>query len=320
MDGRICIFDNTSLNASMNNILQEPIENYLTARKSSFSNNQLADKFRNEFPKAIEELITDKVRYKVVGSPGKGNWTECPWIAIFDTLITETAQSGYYPVFLFKADMTGVYLSLNQGVTEVVKENYKRETKNVLKIRAEDFRAKIDINNEDLLQINLNSKTTNSKLYEAGNIIAKYYPAESLPSTETLRADILRYLSLYEELTFNDVQIDEKLELTAIEKKKYRLHFRIERNSSLSKKVKEAKGYVCEACNFDFRSKYGELGNKFIEAHHLTPISSLGIGEFKLNIKNDFAVLCSNCHSMIHKLDDPSNLNKLKTILQNKKA
>jgi 5-methylcytosine-specific restriction protein A len=298
----------------MENLLREPIENYLVAKEGIFAGNELADKLRKGFPQMISGLLTDKIRYKVIGSPGKGNWTDCPWIAILDTLITKTPQSGYYPVFIFKADMTGVYLSLNQGVTEV-KGDYKRETKNVLRIRADDFRAKIDIKPQDLLEINLESDTPNAKLYEAGNIVARYYEANKLPNSESLRTDILYFLKLYEELSFNDNQIDEEKGLTAIERKQYRLHFRIERNSSISKKVKEAKGYICEACNFDFRTKYGDLGKNFIEAHHLIPISSLDIGQYQINILKDFAVLCSNCHSMIHRLENPSNIELLKSIV-----
>lgn len=300
----------------MDNILREPLADYLSAKLTAFSGNSLADKLRNEFPDTVQAILPDKTRYKVVGSPGKGNWTECPWIAVLDKLITDSPQSGYYPVFLFKADMTGVYLSLNQGVTEV-QENYKRDTKNVLRLRAEDFRAKLDLSPGDLLEINLNSKTTNARLYEAGNILAKYYPSNNLPTSESLKADILHFLHLYEELTFNDLQLNEKKELTAIERKQYRLHFRIERNSSISKKVKDAKGYVCEACGFDFKTKYGELGKEFIEAHHLKPIASLGVGKFQINIRSDFAVLCSNCHSMIHRLENPSDLAGLKALLQN---
>ena len=299
----------------MNRILREPIENYLTQKQLTFAGNQLAHSFRNEYPNLLAQILPDQTRYKVAGSPGKSKWTDNPWIAILDTLITDTPQSGYYPVFIFKSDMSGVYLSLNQGVTKV-KEYYKRETKNVLKLRAEDFRAKIDIDESDLLEIDLKSNSLNAKLYSAGNIIARYYSADNLPNLAELAADVLRFLHLYEELTFNDTQIDEKKNLTAIEKKQYRLHFRIERNSGVSKKVKKFKGYICEACDFNFVDKYGELGRQFIEAHHLTPIANLDIGQFQINIKNDFAVLCSNCHSMIHRLEDPSDLDQLKQIIR----
>lgn len=300
----------------MNNILKEPLELYLAEKKKAFGNNPLAKKIRQNFRIEIENIIPDKERYKVIGSAGQGNWAECPWIAILDRLITESPQSGFYPVLIFKADMTGVYLSLNQGITEV-RDNYKRDAKKVLTLRAYDYRAKLDYNETQIIEtISLNSSNSNAKLYEAGNIIAKYYPTENLPSSNQIQHDIIYFLNLYEELTFNDTQLNENIELDAIEKKQYRLHFRIERNSSISKKVKQAKGYKCEGCGFKFISKYGELGKDFIEAHHLTPISSLNIGNTKINIMDDFAVLCSNCHSMIHRLSNPSDLNQLKKIIE----
>lgn len=301
----------------MKNILNEPIESYLIEKSKSFGGNELARKFRHDFPLEIEKLLIDKTRYKTIGSPGKGNWTDCPWIAILDTLITETPQKGYYPVFLFKSDMTGVYLSLNQGVTDVI-ENYKRNAKDVLKLRAEDFRAKMKYDNSEFLtEIKLESNTTNAKHYQAGNIIAKYYPSNELPDSTELKADINKFLELYENLAYSDNSFSDHAENNHFETKQIRLHWRIERNNSLAKKVKKRKGYTCEACEMNFEDKYGALGEKFIEAHHLKPISELGIGKFKVDLENDFAVLCSNCHSMIHKLEDPSDLNKLKKIIKN---
>ncbi len=298
----------------MKYLLEEPLNQYLVEKKQPLTENKLAKKFRQDFPNAIKKIIEDKSRYKVVGSTGKGVWTECPWIAILDSLITNSPQSGYYPVFLFKADMTGVYLSLNQGVTEV-KDYYKKDSKNVLSIRAKDFRAKLDLSADYVYEIDLMSDTLNAKLYEAGNIVAKYYPTDSLPSDDTLEKDILRFVNLYESLTFNDNQIEVDSSLSAVEKKQYRLHYRIERNNSLAHKVKQNKGYTCEACRFDFVSKYGSIGEKFIEAHHLVPLSTLAVGKFKIDIDKDFAVLCSNCHSMIHRLPNPSDIEALRRVI-----
>lgn len=302
----------------MKDILIEILENYLAEKEKIFKANFLAKKIRNNYPKYIENIIPDKERYKIDGSPGKGRWSDVPWIAIFDKFITDSAQSGYYPVFLFKANMSGVYLSLNQGVTEV-QETYKKDSAKVLKIRSSDFRNKLNYNSTYIEEINLETSTTNAKLYEAGNIIAKYFSLESLNNNMyNIENEILSFLNLYNELTYNDLQLNDEIEnnLTAIEKKKLRLHFRIERNSSISEKVKKNKGYHCEVCNFNFEEKYGDLGKKFIEAHHLKAISTLDMGETILNIENDFAVLCSNCHRMIHRLEDPSDLEKLKSIFE----
>ena len=39
--------------------------------------------------------------------------------------------------------------------------------------------------------------------------------------------------------------------------------------------------------------------------HHLIPLSSLSIGEERIYTAKDFAVLCSNCHRMIHRWPTP---------------
>jgi 5-methylcytosine-specific restriction enzyme A len=52
-----------------------------------------------------------------------------------------------------------------------------------------------------------------------------------------------------------------------------------------------------------------KIGQGFIEAHHLRPIATLEEGvPVKYDVAADFAVLCSNCHRMIHRFSDPSDL------------
>ena len=80
-----------------------------------------------------------------------------------------------------------------------------------------------------------------------------------------------------------------------------REHKRIERNRKLAEKAKRIHGYACQACGFNFEKQYGEIGCEFIEAHHLKPLQTLKGQVVTLDPKNDFAVLCANCHRMIHK-------------------
>ena len=307
---------------------QNIVNDYQEAYGEEYTNHSLAKTIRNSIPELIKKIIFDSERYIIKGSAGAGNWTAIPWIAIFDSLITNTAQSGYYPVFLFKDNMKGFYLSLNQGVTEI-KEKYKRDAKHVLKLKAEDYRAQLGYisKNFNLLEIELkhlqSTKSPLSSLYEAGNIIAKYYPADNIPSEAEIKTDVLEILKIYEQLSYN-----ESLPTTQVEKendeekfkgfeelKKFRFHKRIERNIQLSKKVKTIQGYTCKACNINFEDKYGPIGKNFIEAHHLKPISKLTGNKVELDVRTDFAVLCSNCHSMIHRLDDPSDLDLLKSLI-----
>lgn len=58
---------------------------------------------------------------------------------------------------------------------------------------------------------------------------------------------------------------------------------------------------VCEipGCAFDFSARYGALGKEFAEVHHLQPLA--GSDDPRITTLDDLAVVCSNCHSMIHR-------------------
>lgn len=85
-------------------------------------------------------------------------------------------------------------------------------------------------------------------------------------------------------------------------------HLIRERNSKIVKSAKELfkirhNGRVfCEICNFDFSRKYGEVGKDFIEAHHKKPISKMDLDD--VTRIEDFIMVCSNCHSMLHRGTD----------------
>lgn len=84
----------------------------------------------------------------------------------------------------------------------------------------------------------------------------------------------------------------------------YKLHKVRERDRKIieakKKKVLKEKGELkCEACGFNFETKYGKMGKNYIECHHLIPLSNFQVNkETKLD---DLALLCANCHRIIHK-------------------
>ena len=80
-------------------------------------------------------------------------------------------------------------------------------------------------------------------------------------------------------------------------------HLRRERSRAIVRLKKERVFRVtgrlsCEACGFDFGARYGERGLGFIECHHTRPLSE--IGEEGRTSLNDLALVCANCHRMIH--------------------
>lgn len=83
------------------------------------------------------------------------------------------------------------------------------------------------------------------------------------------------------------------------------LHRSRERNSKLIAQIKtEALAKYgkleCDCCGFDFEAFYGDLGAEFIEAHHTKPVSELH-EDGADTIKEDIALVCSNCHRMLHR-------------------
>ncbi|MBG0796644.1 hypothetical protein IYX23_02895 [Methylocystis sp. L43] len=58
---------------------------------------------------------------------------------------------------------------------------------------------------------------------------------------------------------------------------------------------------ICEVpgCDFDFLERYGELGRGFAHVHHLLELSLLARTGQTVTLK-DLAVVCANCHAMIH--------------------
>ena len=69
----------------------------------------------------------------------------------------------------------------------------------------------------------------------------------------------------------------------------------------------------CEACGFDFERRYGELGLGFIECHHRFP---LGEGEERETTLDDLALLCANCHRMIHRSKLTQSVEELQRALR----
>ena len=99
-----------------------------------------------------------------------------------------------------------------------------------------------------------------------------------------------------------------------------RVHVTRERNQGLIKRKKKSVlnktgSLKCEVCSFDFKQVYGELGEGFAECHHVKPVSQLKPNE-KTRI-DDLAILCANCHRMIHRKRPWKTVEELKSILKN---
>jgi predicted HNH restriction endonuclease len=76
-------------------------------------------------------------------------------------------------------------------------------------------------------------------------------------------------------------------------------------------RFKELKGRLfCEACGFDFMAVYGE---DYTECHHTIPVHRLPSNGF--TCIEDVALLCSNCHRMIHRHKEWMSVGQLISLL-----
>lgn len=204
------------------------------------------------------------------------------------------------------------------------RKQYKSDAKTALRARAANYRALLGNQTlrfpETAIDLAPSSPSNDTAFYEAGNICARYYSSDRLPSEAELGSDLSEIVDLYADLVVresgggasNGVEGDEPPDMNIEDATRFRLHKRIERNGTLAKNVKKLHGWNCRVCEVNFEAQYGELGKGYIEAHHLKPLSSLKGTKVALDPEKDFAVLCSNCHRMVHRSGCVGDIRKFK--------
>ncbi|WP_406726788.1 HNH endonuclease [Streptomyces sp. GD-15H] len=98
-------------------------------------------------------------------------------------------------------------------------------------------------------------------------------------------------------------------------------HRRRERNKGLRKKkiaavLRQGGTLACEACGFDFEEVYGDRGSGYIECHHVVPLHEAGEGRTKLS---DLALICANCHRMIHRCAPWPTPRELRNLIESRR-
>lgn len=121
------------------------------------------------------------------------------------------------------------------------------------------------------------------------------------------------YLSLNLSVSY-ETSDEEALEGTILT----RLHVARERNPKLvtakkNKVFKDTGALCCEICGFDFALTYGNRGRGYIECHHIIPLHTLA--PKTITKLHDLALVCSNCHRMLHRSRPWVSISQLKAEL-----
>ncbi|MDC0887357.1 DUF3578 domain-containing protein, partial [Altererythrobacter sp.] len=164
--------------------------------------------------------VVSRETVKVKISVGQGNWTRTPWIALLDQRVTTSTQRGFYIVFLVSDDLSLTYLTLNQGMTELVARLGQQDATEEMLRFAEAARTQVAGLLTEGFQldnaIDLQAQTNASANYEVGTIAHKAYETGSLPSDKEVSADLEQLLAAYEQLIENKTEIPPKEEEPAV--------------------------------------------------------------------------------------------------------
>jgi hypothetical protein len=202
------------MSEALSNHLESILSKYLAARKEGWGGPFGKDHpIWGEFQKAADliesmEPVVRRPSLKVGWSAGQGNWARVPWIALLDEGETPSTQHGVYGVFLFRQDMSGVYLTWNQGVTKLKKLHGTPEARRILQGRA---RALAELLVDDRRGfatddgIDLRSDGGLGRDYEHSTIAYKLYETGSVPGDREIEADLGVVLKAYDRYLESDL-------------------------------------------------------------------------------------------------------------------
>jgi hypothetical protein len=92
------------------------------------------------------------------------------------------------------------------------------------------------------------------------------------------------------------------------------LHLQRERNQTVVRnKKRQAASLDCEVCGFSFSRAYGSAASDYCEVHHLLPLSD--VEDSTQTRIGDLAILCANCHRVVHLHNPPYTLTEVRSML-----
>ena len=185
--------------------LEAILRDYRNARQNSQfgSDHEIWRTFEDiEADLSEAEPVRERPNLRVSWSAGRGNWATIPWIALLDESETDTTTRGVYCVYLFREDGSGVYLTLNQGVTEPKRQLGTAQSHAFLQERGERIRDEVsDLQSAGFAldnSIDLRVEGGLGRDYEVSTIGHKLYKRGEVPDRDQLVEDLEALLSAYD--------------------------------------------------------------------------------------------------------------------------
>jgi MrcB-like, N-terminal domain len=160
----------------------------------------------NEVRTGLQEMSSLRAypHVSVSWSLGAVNWADIPWVALMDDRETTSTQRGKYVVFLFPQDTSGVFLTLNQGVTDIIEKKGRAEGRQVLREEASIIRNLVGEQLSGRFQlddgIDLHTDGALGQDYEAGTIAYRFYRRGEVPLDSEINDDLGVLLKAYSDV------------------------------------------------------------------------------------------------------------------------
>ena len=183
--------------------LAQFLEVYASARAAQFSGDHEASAVLRSAAASLGERLSGLLpEARVRPSVGQGNWAKVPWIAVLEPRETDSTQHGTYPVILIPEDLSGIYLTLAQGVTDLRRELGQRAAFEELHRRADVLRPSLTSLLEHGFELDNRVELGDSPLgrgYAESVIASKHVPA-SVVRDHSVEDDMAELTASYAEL------------------------------------------------------------------------------------------------------------------------
>ena len=185
-------------------VLRVFLDEFAKARGGPFQKTDPLWNAMSEVKASLEQFpaVRGRTDLLVTVSVGKGDWATVPWIALLNTNVTRSTQEGIYVVFLIATDLNRIFLTLNQGTTNLVNDLGQREAQKLMIDVANKARVLIS----DLAavgfvldsKISLGGGSGLATNYEIGTIAHMDFDVNDVPSDERMNELLKVALDAYD--------------------------------------------------------------------------------------------------------------------------
>lgn len=187
-------------------LFSEMLEKFEQARRHRFQEIPDLWTLMDEIQTRLENLDSVIKRPHITSkwSLGKGKWASVPWIALLNRDVTTSTQSGVYVGLLVSEDLSAIYATLNQGVTELVNELGHTAALRTLQERSDAYRGQlrrigergITLSND----IDLKTDKWRGKHYVVGTIAYERFDRRAFPSDQRFEEVLEALMSAYDQV------------------------------------------------------------------------------------------------------------------------